>query len=439
MNARGKKGMETMVRFALISLLLMAFFLLGCGCADDDNDEDGAGNDDDSSDDDTGDDDDDDDDTGCTDCEIDGDCYADGDTHPENPCLVCDISRSTSEWSLNDGASCDEGLACTDNVCDAGRCVTSPVTDCAWPAESSLMAENLTGIEGFLTNDFHRDLSGAAWDPTARKLWLCRNNGPSKLWVVVEDGNGGYQIDYKGGNRGEWTDFGDLEGLTIADPAEPETLYLIVEGQGHIKEYDLSTYGVAVLINDWNAAPFMPGGDGAEGITFVPNAFLEDQGFVDEAGAPYLSTQGMDGLMFVGHQYDGRLYIFDLNRDTGSLVFIGKYLTGRDETAGLEFDLSTGLLFILHGADHNVLEVTKLSSTLQGSDRHLDTVKVFIGPAPVPFGSTNYEGIAVVSNEDCLNGERGFFLTIDGGGFWSLLLFNHFPCERPTDLWGMEP
>jgi hypothetical protein len=372
-----------------------------------------------------------DDDDDCEGCLIEASCYADGEANPDNPCQICQVASDTGGWTDNDGASCDDGLDCTQNICHESLCLTTPLFDCSWPAESSMAATNLTGIEGPLINDFHRDLSGAVWNPLEQTLWVCRNNGPSKIWAVVKDGSGGFEIDYQGADRGEWTDFGDLEGLTLADLSEPKTLYLIVEGQEHIKEYDLSTYGAATLVNDWNTSAHLPvnGGSGAEGITFVPDSFLAQQGFTDPNGDPYLSTQGMGGLMFVAHQNGGNIYVFDLNRSDGSFVFVGEYKSDRNESAGLEFDRSTGLMYIWHGASHNVLEVAGISSTDAGGMRKLDTIKVITGPAPVLFGSSNYEGIALTSNDDCAGGHRGFFLTIDGGGFHSLLLFDDFPCE----------
>ena len=51
-----------------------------------------------------------------------------------------------------------------------------------WPAEPLALARNLTGIEGPEPNEFHDDLSGAAWNPETRTLWLCRN-GAAVYWL----------------------------------------------------------------------------------------------------------------------------------------------------------------------------------------------------------------------------------------------------------------
>ncbi len=380
--------------------------ICGCGVADDDLDGDGV--------------------IRCDDqCEgFDDAVDADGDGVPDG----CDPDAGYCMGV----ADCDDGLACTAHQCVNNVCQTSPLSDCAWPAEPIGSAQNITDIEGPIwDNDLYRDLSGAVWNPVDRTLWICRNNGPSKVWAVVEDGVGGYEIDYKNGDRGEWTNFGDAEALTLADLAEPETLYVLAEGEEHVREYDLSTYGTAVLMNDWNVQPYTPvaGGSGAEGLTFVPDAFLAAQGFVDGSGVAYQSTGGMGGLMFVGHQNGGAIYVFDLDRSTGGLVYVGQYETAATETAGLEFDRSTGLLFIWHGAGFNSLEVARLSSQPSGAVRRLDTVRVHTGIGSTLLGGSNHEGIAITSNAHCANGFRSLFLTTDGGDAWSLLVFNQFPCE----------
>jgi hypothetical protein len=299
-----------------------------------------------------------------------------------------------------------------------------------WPAEPWTSAQNLTAVEGPGTNDFHVDLSGAAWNPATRRLWLCRN-GPtgatSKLWVLREDA-GSFAVDERAGSRGEWTGFGDLEAIAQASFAE-DTIFALIEGDEVIREYDVATYGVAVLRNTWNTRPFLPlaGGMGDEGLTFVPDAFLAAHGFVDGAGTPRTSANGMGGLMFVGHQNGGRVYAFDLNRTTGAFAFVGAYRTGHDEVAELAFERSTGHLYALHGEGVNQVEVLSLASTVVGSERRLVAVGSYAPPTGMPPG-TNLEGLGLVATADCASGERSLFFTIDDGGGVSLVRFRRFPC-----------
>ena len=150
---------------------------------------------------------------------------------------------------------------------------------------------------------------------------------------------------------------------------------------------------------------------------------------MDGDGLPYTSAEGMGGLMLVGHQAGGRIYAFDLNRTTGDFIFVGEYLTEKQETAGLEFDRSTGLLYIWHGQGNSHLEVARLSSTEVEGDRKLDAIRIYDGFAPVLLGSKNHEGVAILPIEECVDGHRGLFVTTDGGGYSSLLLFQQFPCD----------
>lgn len=303
----------------------------------------------------------------------------------------------------------------------------------AWPAERWFAAQNLTAVEGPGTNDFHDDLSGASWNPLTRMLSVCRN-GPSattsKLWVLREDGAGSFVVDTRAGQRGEWTNFGDLEAITQVDFAADRVLALAEDAEV-IREYDVSVYGTAILLRTWNTASFLPssGGFGAEGLAFVPDSALAAQGFVDASGAPRVSTRGMGGLAFVGHQNGGRIYVFDLAPATTAFDFVGAFLTGAAETAELCFDRPSGQLYALHGEGVNTIEVLTLASTVVGAEREFVPALTYAPPAGMAAG-TNLEGLALVTWNDCAAGDRSLFLTIDDGGATSLVRFREFPCAE---------
>jgi hypothetical protein len=63
--------------------------------------------------------------------------------------------------------------------------------------------------------------------------------------------------------------------------------------------------------------------------------------------------------------------VFDLHRTKNTFAYVGQYLTGQAETAGLEFDRSTGKLYIWHNIGSNYQEVTELDSYLVGAERRL--------------------------------------------------------------------
>ncbi len=60
-------------------------------------------------------------------CLVRGVCAEDGESPAWAPCLVCDVSAATDEWTERDG-ECDDGDPCTaNNLCEAGVCVGEPV------------------------------------------------------------------------------------------------------------------------------------------------------------------------------------------------------------------------------------------------------------------------------------------------------------------------
>jgi hypothetical protein len=59
----------------------------------------------------------------CNGCVIEGVCYGDTQANPLNPCQSCVNATSTSAWSNNDGATCDDGTFCNGkDTCLGGTC-----------------------------------------------------------------------------------------------------------------------------------------------------------------------------------------------------------------------------------------------------------------------------------------------------------------------------
>jgi len=56
-------------------------------------------------------------------CAIGDACFVAGDANPENVCLACDPSVDATSWSPQSEVACaDDGVPCTDDVCQAGVC-----------------------------------------------------------------------------------------------------------------------------------------------------------------------------------------------------------------------------------------------------------------------------------------------------------------------------
>lgn len=59
-------------------------------------------------------------------CTIGGSTYSDGTPNPENPCLACDFTKSASAWSpTHEGQSCGSQTICHDGTCTSGCFVGS--------------------------------------------------------------------------------------------------------------------------------------------------------------------------------------------------------------------------------------------------------------------------------------------------------------------------
>jgi hypothetical protein len=338
------------------------------------------------------------------------------------------VSANRVDLGWTDNANNETGFKIErQEIVDGARTQVGPSSADPWPAENWDDAANISDFD----SDSGQDLSGAVWNPISDTLWVCRN-GPgssgSKFWVIADDGTGDYDVQYKNGNRGEWTGLGDAEGITFVDYDE-ELVYIITEGEERIKSYDVSVYGVVSIVRNYDTSAYLPksGGLGAEGITFVPDNWLVLAGFVDADGNPYTSQNGMGGLMFVGHQNGGRIYVFDLNVNADTFSFVGAFKTGFTETAGLEFDRSTGLLYIWHGTA-NDLEVTSLDSIVDGSERRLTQRGYFDLP-----GNANIEGLALPPGIDNLD---WLFLTRDDGGADALRWFDQFDTGIQYDILG---
>jgi len=68
---------------------------------------------------------------GCP-CDINGTCYPENAPNPSNPCEICDPTSSTTDWTVDVGATCSDGDACTvDDVCTATATCEGVARDCS--------------------------------------------------------------------------------------------------------------------------------------------------------------------------------------------------------------------------------------------------------------------------------------------------------------------
>ena len=270
----------------------------------------------------------------------------------------------------------------------AGLAVPTARAADPWPGEASAAAVRLTDVDSNLDGN---NWSGAFWNPETRRLWLVRNN-PGSFCALAEDGAGGFRVATNAaGAKARWTPDGDLEAICQADSTD--TVFVMDEN-GYIREYDVSNPAATNQLRVWDlrAVCTNTANSGGEGLAFVLDEHLRRQGFCDSNGVPRQSVRGMGGLAFVGYQQDGFVYVFDLDRGGDAWDFVGRYQTGRAETADLEFDRATGRLFVWHNIGSNYLEIVELRAVVSGANRRLRPLAEYVGPR-----TGNLEGFALVS------------------------------------------
>jgi hypothetical protein len=221
-----------------------------------------------------------------------------------------------------------------------------------------------------------------------------------------------------------------------------DELYTLSETQGRLARVT-GLNDSAIVAQVWNfneqnngyaLPPETPTGDGAEGVTFVPDAWLHASGFRYPDGSTFLgSTRGMHGLIFVAHQVAGRVFVFDVNPDVSEdFINHGSFLTSSTESCGLAFDRSVGQLYIWHNPtdSKNSLEVSRLTSN--AAVGVLDRYEVQDSRTPIG----NFEDIAIVPWDACGSLASGpqcrtLFLVQDGGTP-NLVAYQGYICSGTT-------
>jgi len=289
-----------------------------------------------------------------------------------------------------------------------------------WPAESWQNSLNLTAVDPL----FSQNLSGSYWNEETQRLWVCVNNPGTVFCLRKMEGANTWLIDSLAGNACRFSIGGDVESVCQADEGD-STFYVTDESTSMIKRYKVKSNGQFQLLKSFDTSPFLPAygnGLGAEGLAFVPDFWLLNNGFRKANGDLYGGNSASGGLFFIAHQNGGQIYAFDLQPVTGAVSFIGSYKTGWSESSGLEFDRSTGKLFIWHNIGTNYIEVTDLISTVSGTGRQIKKLVEFNGPK-----SGNLEGIAFTP---ACSDKHWYFSTDDGNSNgMALMWFRQFePC-----------
>lgn len=335
---------------------------------------------------------------------------------------------------------------------------TGPATAGAqpWPGAATVaVADQLcawktaTGPEG-------RDMSGLVFDPSdpsvlwgvKNKSWVFRLVQQSGAWVpdTTGDWGGGKQITFPGG-----TGQPDSEGMTVGGDG---ALYVTTERDNaantfalnSILRFDPTASGTTLQpTQQWDlTADFpeliVPGGNkdkanlGFEGVTFVPDSYLVDGGFVDQStGAAYdpadYPTHG-SGLFFAALENDGKLYAYALGTD-GSHHRVAVVDTGMGHVMEVQYDADLERIWAVCD---NTCGVTSTVLTIDPAGALVPDAR-FARPADAAAGlpNVNVEGFAIAPDATCASGTKQVVWADDGlsatGNLGHALYRGTLPCD----------
>ncbi len=250
-----------------------------------------------------------------------------------------------------------------------------------WPGDSGVVIGDGTNL------GFEYEPSGLAYHSRLDKL------------VLVGDGGDITTINIDGSGVDTWSDTSnDLEGVAIADP-NTDYVYVGVENPDSIKSFNLSTkaYGE----KQWDLTSWMTGdpNSGLEALTFVPNG-----------AHPYTNKNSSSGgFFYAGLQYDGKIYVFDVDLSTsGSVTYIDTITVNDSYTdiSGLDYNSETGLVYAIYDTLNLLVEMEP------------DGTVVHIYNLP----GDSQEGVSVVSS--CPSTSSNIYIAQDSGDVWA---YNSYP------------
>ena len=308
---------------------------------------------------------------------------------------------------------------------DAGP--TSPPRLPSWPGDQTVTVAS----EPFA---FGGNLSGLVYEPATASapavLWAVQNE-PSTLHRLVWNGaafaddvgwTGGRTLTYPDGSGSP-----DGEGLTRTVWKSSE-IYVAAEADNlaegsrlSILRYDLGGATSALsATHEWDLTADLPATEpnqGLEGVAWIPDAYLVQNGFVDESrNALYDPTSYAEhaaGIFMVGVEATGVLYGYVLDLASGAFRRVTTVPSGQPGVMDLSFDRDQSVLFSLCDAACG----NRISLLAIGADGRFTVLAIV--PPPPAFVDMNNEGIALAPDRECVDDHKSFFWADDdeSGGF----------------------
>ena len=305
-----------------------------------------------------------------------------------------------------------------------------PVTFPTWPGDSTVTCATQQNALG--TN-----VSGLVYEPASTTspaiLWAIQND-PSKLYRLAWDGTAYAPSTGEGWTTGKalrYTDGSgdpDSEGISRTDWGTSE-IYVVAERDNNqnqvirntILRYDLSSSkGVISATQQWEMDGDLPAtalNEGLEGIAWIPDDHLVQKAFFDDSRQvsydPVAYPNHGTGVFLVAIKGSGMVYGYVLNLAANTFTRVTTFSSGLPHANDLSFDRDVGTLWVQCG--------DKCNNHMTLFDIDTDPSSPTLGhfvlratlPRPKALKDENDEGLTMVPESECSNGQRGIFWADD--------------------------
>ncbi|WP_336659637.1 lamin tail domain-containing protein [Leucobacter sp. USHLN153] len=357
-------------------------------------------------------------------------------------------------WGEANDESCASRIIDPHDPAGEVDCQTEPPSDLgealaggvAWPGSQDWrVADELCQFNSAVSG---QDVSGLDIDPNAPDvMWAVKNKShvyrlvkQGELWVkdTANDWAEGKSLVFPSGEGQP-----DTEGITVGADG---FLYMTTERDNLNKKvalesvlrYDPSEAGTVlhptaqwVVTSDFADVIDPANGDdsnlGFEAITWVPDAFLVEHGFVDqntgEAYDPADYPGHGTGLYFLGLEKNGHLYAYALGEGGSSAERVATVDSGMPRIADAQWDADAQRLWAV--ADDSVGGSATLLEL--GASGEFAVDRVF--DRPTGLANLNLEGFAIAPDATCVDGVKEVVRSDDGNNGGHSLWTGTIACD----------
>ena len=304
-----------------------------------------------------------------------------------------------------------------------GTLPASALAPTAWPGSADVAVADTQCAWKTTTGPEGRDISGVVFDPTnanvlyavKNKSWVFRLVKQGSTWVpdTTNGWGAGKEIFFPGGADAAGNQ-PDSEGLTVGPDG---ALYVTTERNNAantiplnaILRIDPTQSGTQLVATaQWDLTtefPELHAGNkteanlGFEGVTFVPDAYLTANGFVDQstgkAYRPIDYPKHGTGLYFAALENDGKLYAYALNSD-GTFHRVAVVDTGMGHVMDVQYDADAQRIWALCDNTCGVVS-TVLGVSATGA---IVSQAAYSRPAALPNVNIEWECLGLAAGPD---------------------------------------